>query len=377
MLGNFIISPEVWKDLPYDIKSDIWSLGCVLYEVTMLFPPFRANDMSGLYKKVLKGLYPKISSHYSNDLANMIKMLLQVAPINRPNCDKILKTPIITNKAAYIFPNEDIQSDTPNKLLKTIKIPKNLLYLTDKLPKPNYDRESNRRRTSNVTSCYLPVIKSKAPSNSFIYRKRHSPKKISLKVKNIDVNSIIEKKGVEKLKSDKTVETPGISNEISKDVKKIDEERKKIKSLIKPIIKVPSSMKKHYGQEDTKETEEASINEIPVGSPNDNDTTKLLVPIKHSINKKLDSILKEFGINIPKNDKNGKIHAVQLFRSPYINSVLNNPLKKKKLCAIPHYSPSKDSSSIEKGNCDISADSPPLKSVDRSKSKASLPIKDL
>ena len=55
-------SPEVWKDLPYDNKSDIWSLGCVLYEITTLKPPFRADDMEGLYKKVIRGFYPKIPS---------------------------------------------------------------------------------------------------------------------------------------------------------------------------------------------------------------------------------------------------------------------------------------------------------------------------
>jgi len=66
-------SPEVWKDLPYDSKSDIWSLGCVLYEMTMFKPPFRADDMEGLYKKVIRGIYPKIDIIYSQDLSNMIR----------------------------------------------------------------------------------------------------------------------------------------------------------------------------------------------------------------------------------------------------------------------------------------------------------------
>lgn len=51
----YYASPEVWKDKPYDIKSDIWSLGCVLYEMITLKPPFRAHDMPSLYRKVLKG----------------------------------------------------------------------------------------------------------------------------------------------------------------------------------------------------------------------------------------------------------------------------------------------------------------------------------
>ena len=65
----YYASPEVWRDQPYDHKSDIWSLGCVLYEMTTLKPPFRANDMNGLYKRVLKGVYQKIPGTYSSDLA--------------------------------------------------------------------------------------------------------------------------------------------------------------------------------------------------------------------------------------------------------------------------------------------------------------------
>ena len=53
----YYASPEVWKDLPYDAKSDIWSAGCVLYEMAALKPPFTAPDMSQLYQKVIKGQF--------------------------------------------------------------------------------------------------------------------------------------------------------------------------------------------------------------------------------------------------------------------------------------------------------------------------------
>jgi NIMA (never in mitosis gene a)-related kinase len=44
----YYASPEVWMDKPYDNRSDIWSLGCVLYEMITLMPPFRATSMAGL-----------------------------------------------------------------------------------------------------------------------------------------------------------------------------------------------------------------------------------------------------------------------------------------------------------------------------------------
>ncbi len=84
----YYASPEVWKDQPYDSKSDIWSIGCVLYEIVTLKPPFRSNDMEGLYKKVVRGIYPRIPQSYSHELADMIRALLQVDPKNRPSCCK-------------------------------------------------------------------------------------------------------------------------------------------------------------------------------------------------------------------------------------------------------------------------------------------------
>jgi NIMA (never in mitosis gene a)-related kinase len=48
----YYASPEVWQDRPYDLKSDIWSLGCVLFEMCDLQPPFRGRDMQDLFKKV-------------------------------------------------------------------------------------------------------------------------------------------------------------------------------------------------------------------------------------------------------------------------------------------------------------------------------------
>jgi NIMA (never in mitosis gene a)-related kinase len=64
----YYASPEVWRDEPYDSKSDIWSLGCVLYEMITLKPPFTAEDMQGLFHRITKGQFNRIPKNFSNDL---------------------------------------------------------------------------------------------------------------------------------------------------------------------------------------------------------------------------------------------------------------------------------------------------------------------
>lgn len=58
--------------------------------MTSLKPPFRAEDMDGLYKKVTKGVYTKIGDNYSKQLSQAIKSMLQVNPSNRPDAGELL-----------------------------------------------------------------------------------------------------------------------------------------------------------------------------------------------------------------------------------------------------------------------------------------------
>ena len=83
----YYASPEVWNDKPYDNKSDIWSLGCVLYEMITLLPPFRASSMQALSGKVKRGVFQPIPSHFSEDLRKVVSWCLQVDPRKRPSCD--------------------------------------------------------------------------------------------------------------------------------------------------------------------------------------------------------------------------------------------------------------------------------------------------
>ena len=146
----YYASPEVWNDKPYGTKSDIWSMGCVLYEMITLRPPFRAKNMEGLYKRVVEGRFNRIPSKFTNDLSAIVEMLLQVNPEKRPSCEEILKKPIILKRIEY-FKNYSGEDNCEDQfLLKTILVPKNLLVLSDKLPKPNYGHKSVNNKKVNI-----------------------------------------------------------------------------------------------------------------------------------------------------------------------------------------------------------------------------------
>ena len=153
----YYASPEVWEEKPYDSKSDIWSLGCVMYEMITLRPPFQAKSMEELYKKVMRGIFPKLSSKYSEDLSDVIKLMIQVEAGARPSCEELLKMPMITKRIEFFNNNKDIditeeQNEAINKkfeLLKTIMVPNKLENLGKNLPKPNYETEGNIRSFQN------------------------------------------------------------------------------------------------------------------------------------------------------------------------------------------------------------------------------------
>ena len=70
----------------------------MIYEVAALEPPFNENDMESLFKAVTRGIYPKISSNYSSDLNNIIRMMLQTNPTLRPTSEKLLNCSIIKKR---------------------------------------------------------------------------------------------------------------------------------------------------------------------------------------------------------------------------------------------------------------------------------------
>ena len=147
----YYASPEIWLDKPYDYKSDVWSLGCILYELCQLEPPFRGTSLKNLCCNIQRGIFEPIMNYYSEDLRNIIDIMLRTDPNMRPNTGQILKSKIIINKKMELKIGEDLDSFNETekfgqkKLIDTIKIPKNMKEINGNLPSNKYNKRIKKK----------------------------------------------------------------------------------------------------------------------------------------------------------------------------------------------------------------------------------------
>ena len=74
MVGTpYYLSPEIIEGRPYSFKSDIWSIGVMLYEMCALKPPFEGLNMHFLAMNIVRGKFRPIPSHFSSDLRGLVE----------------------------------------------------------------------------------------------------------------------------------------------------------------------------------------------------------------------------------------------------------------------------------------------------------------
>jgi NIMA (never in mitosis gene a)-related kinase len=91
----YYMSPEIMQGEEYNHKSDIWSLGCVLYELTTLRHPFTGSNLQDLARKISRGKYTPPPATYSPQLHSLIADMLSRDPAKRPDIEQILSRPIL------------------------------------------------------------------------------------------------------------------------------------------------------------------------------------------------------------------------------------------------------------------------------------------
>ena len=320
----YYASPEVWRDEPYSYKSDLWSIGCVIYELCALRPPFKGKDLDELFMNVCKGKVERISLTYSDDLWKMILMLLQVDVKKRCDCDQFLNSKLIVRKIQEMKnENKDYKNLEKNKdindgdLLDTIRF-ENIFDIKRQLPtKKNYSNNNavlnsgknnikkvNKQKVMISKYNYNNDIKNKnnnitGPSNSIKYHK------INYKNKKIIYNNNKNLKTIGKNKIP-------IKTEIDKDKDK-DKEKKSEKIKENDLGKKSIDLESNY-----------KIKKIPYSMPQESENS--IANIEQKINSSIKtSITKK--INHLKNSPNSKTGKTMIYQKP---KLFENSVKKDK-----------------------------------------------
>ena len=171
----YFTAPEIWEQKPYDYKCDIWSIGCILYEMTCLHVPFLGLNMEELYKNIKNLKYKPIPKIYSKDLNEIIKLTLKKNPIDRPSTKELLKNGIILNKMKEL----DIINDNRDEFSYINKTVKKII--------DDYNNKIKKLDNSHIIYKKIdknPVernsLKEKPIKNSQIYLYNNNDKKINM-----------------------------------------------------------------------------------------------------------------------------------------------------------------------------------------------------
>ncbi|XP_055564579.1 serine/threonine-protein kinase Nek4 isoform X6 [Falco cherrug] len=99
----YYMSPELFSNKPYNYKSDVWALGCCVYEMATLKHAFNAKDMNSLVYRIIEGKLPPMPKDYSPQLVEIIRTMLSKKPEERPSVKSILRQPYIKHQISLFL----------------------------------------------------------------------------------------------------------------------------------------------------------------------------------------------------------------------------------------------------------------------------------
>lgn len=105
----YYLSPEICQGKPYGWSSDIWAMGCILYEMCARHVPFDAPDLKSLIQRITKGTTPEVPADYSAAVRELCKELLDRDASKRPPASEILKRPVVQEVVRKML--EEVKSE--------------------------------------------------------------------------------------------------------------------------------------------------------------------------------------------------------------------------------------------------------------------------
>ena len=184
----YYVSPEMCRNKPYNDKSDIWALGCILYELLTFNHPFTANSQPALFIKILNSNFNPFPPGVPEDLKKMVEFILQKDCQERPSMEDIITSYSFQYNAIRIGLEEDLK-----EVLRVDNLPiysmnkfKNINNSHTFIKKLNNSKENyikNQKSSLIISKSVNPLSNSnrsvmKISSNNNIFNKHKNKKDI-------------------------------------------------------------------------------------------------------------------------------------------------------------------------------------------------------
>ena len=107
----YYFSPEIIQNKPYSFKSDIWSLGILLYEMCALKMPFDGSNIAALSMKIVKGNFNPLPTSFTRDIRALISSMLHVDINKRPSINEILRNNLIKTRIRNFLSDSEYEKE--------------------------------------------------------------------------------------------------------------------------------------------------------------------------------------------------------------------------------------------------------------------------
>ncbi|XP_071532966.1 uncharacterized protein [Panulirus ornatus] len=228
----YYLSPEMCENKPYNNKSDIWALGCVLYEMMTLKHAFEASNMKALILKIIRGIYRPVPPRYSRDLRLLLNQIFQRDPKSRPSISVILRKTFILKRVSRFISGCEEEELKASLIKRKYPLPASVRKIpatrrphdvTD--PSAKYGASQALGKRSTYKS---PIKSSSRVSKQAIYVKKHV--------------GVFHGK-IEKLSHDHRGKYSSESSLVSKHAVKVEPERNREKRFQRRSKSVPHAFK--------------------------------------------------------------------------------------------------------------------------------------